>query len=100
MHSGFTVGATWQPSFVDTAHTPAKASEGKQLAHSCYAVVSDMQNLFFFAVTGIEPAMLCTRGECSTTTPSRPIKPANMNVKTKQFKLGVKGMSQLKKQQK
>ena len=50
MHSGFTVGATWQPSFVDTAHTPAKASEGKQLAHSCYAVVSDAQN--FVAATG------------------------------------------------
>ena len=52
MHSGFTVGATWQPSFVDTAHTPAKASEGKQLAHSCYAVVSDAQNCV--AATGIE----------------------------------------------
>ena len=70
MHSGFTVGATWQPSFVDTAHTPAKASEGKQLAHSCYAVVSDAQNCV--AATGIEPAMFCAANARSTTTPPRP----------------------------
>ena len=69
MHSGFTVGATWQPSFVDTAHTPAKASEGKQLAHSCYAVVSGAQN--FVAATGIEPAMFCAANARSTTTPLR-----------------------------
>ena len=71
MHSGFTVGATWQPSFVDTAHTPAKASEGKQLAHSCYAVVSGAQN--FVAATGIEPAMFCAANARSTTTPLRPL---------------------------
>ena len=70
MHSGFTVGATWQPSFVDTAHTPAKASEGKQLAHSCYAVVSGAQN--FVAATGIEPAMFCAANSRSTITPPRP----------------------------
>ena len=71
MHSGFTVGATWQPSFVDTAHTPAKASEGKQLAHSCYAVVSDAQNCV--AATGIEPIMFRAANARSATTPLHPI---------------------------
>ena len=66
MHSGFTVGATWQPSFVDTAHTPAKASEGKQPAHSCYTVMSDVQNCV--AATGIEPAMFCAANARYTTT--------------------------------
>ena len=70
MHSGFTVGATWQPSFVDTAHTPAKASEGKQLAHSCYAVVSDAEN--FVAATAIEPTMFRAANASSATTPPRP----------------------------
>ena len=70
MHSGFTVGATWQPSFVDTAHTPAKASEGKQLAHSCYAVVSDAQNCV--AATGLEPTMFCAANARSITAPPRP----------------------------
>ena len=70
MHSGFTVGATWQPSFVDTAHTPAKASEGKQLAHSCYAVVSAAQNCA--AATGLEPTMFRAANARSATAPPRP----------------------------
>ena len=69
MHSGFTVGATWQPSFVDTAHTPAKASEGKQLAHSCYAVVSAAQNCA--AATGLKPTMFRAANARSATAPPR-----------------------------
>ena len=50
--------------------TPAKASEGKQPAHSCYAVVSGPQN--FAAATGIERTVFCTANARSTVAPLRP----------------------------
>ena len=67
MCSGFIDGTTRRPPFVDTVHNPDKATGGKQLAHSCYAVMSDAHT--FVAEAGIEPEMFCSENAHSTTTP-------------------------------